>query len=329
MTIVWLWSAFFVLVAVLLALDLFVFHRKPGEVSMRAAIGWSAFWIALGLLFSFVVYYVYQERFQGMQIDRAGVGEGVSDGWLAVLRYLTAYVVEKSLSLDNIFVMVAVFRGFKVPARDQHRVLFWGIIGAIVFRAVLLAAGVWLVRSFTWTFYIFGAILAFTGIRMLLKKEGEESPEESRMVGFLRRHLPIARQDHPGKFITRENGKIVLTTLALALMVIELSDLIFAVDSVPAVLSVSTDTFILITSNVFAILGLRSLYFVLAQMIIKFRYLEPAMALLLVTIGAKMLLHGVVKIPNVASLIAILSIVTSGILASVVVDRIAAKTEEP
>jgi tellurite resistance protein TerC len=321
MTMVWLWSGFFVLVAVLLALDLFVFHRKPGEVSLRAAVGWSAFWIALGLLFSIVVYVVYENHFQGIHIDRTGVGDEVSDGWLAVLRYLTAYVVEKSLSLDNIFVMVAVFGWFKVAARDQHRVLFWGILGAIVARASLLATGVWLVRRFTWTFYIFGAILAVTGVRMLLKKDEGEGPEDSRIVRFLRRHLPIAKGDHPGAFVTRENGRVVLTTLALALMVIEISDLVFAVDSVPAVLSVSTDTFILITSNVFAILGLRSLYFVLAHMILRFRYLEPAMALLLVTIGTKMLLHDVFKVPNLVSLVAILGIVTAGILASFVVDR--------
>lgn len=321
MTIVWMWSAFFALVVALLALDLFVFHRKPGEVSLRAAVGWTAFWIALGLLFSFVVYAVYEHRFQGFQIDRTGVDAGVSDGWLAVMRYLTAYVVEKSLSLDNIFVMVAVFRGFNVPARDQHRVLFWGILGAIVARAVLLATGVWLVRQFTWTFYIFGAILAVTGIRILVKKPDEEGPQEGRMVAFLRRHLPIAKGDHPGAFVTVENGKLVLTTLALALVVIEISDLIFAVDSVPAVLSVSTDTFILVTSNVFAILGLRSLYFVLAQMILRFRYLEPAMALLLVTIGAKMLLHDLVEVPNLVSLVAILGIVTAGILASIVANR--------
>jgi tellurite resistance protein TerC len=315
-----LWLAFFVLVGLLLALDLFVFHRRPAQVSLRAAVGWSIFWIGLGVAWTGVVYLVYEHHWWGQTIARTG-REPWSDGTLAAIQYLTAYLLEKSLSLDNIFVMVAVFGWFKVKPRYQHRILFWGIIGAIAARAGLLIAGVWLVKRFTWTFYIFGGILCITGIRMLLGSGEPDSAEDSRIVRFLRRHLRITTTDHDGAFVTRENGKLVLTTLALALIVIEISDLVFAVDSVPAVLGVSAETFIVITSNVFAILGLRSLYFVLADMIQRFRHLGPALAVLLVVIGAKMLLHSAVEVPNLAALGAVVVVVTGGILSSLISSR--------
>ncbi len=287
---------------------------------LRAAVGWSVFWISLGVGFSGLVYLVYQNHWMGAVIDR-DPGETMGDGSLAVVKYLTAYVLEKSLSIDNIFVMVAVFGWFGIPAKYQHRVLFWGIIGAVIARALLLTAGVWVVHRFSWSFYFFGGILVFTGVRMLATPESTNGPEDSRIVRVLRRFLPLTADAHGGRMFARENGRLVVTYLALALLVIEVSDLVFAVDSVPAVLGVSQTTFIVVTSNVFAILGLRSLYFVLADMVQRFRHLGTALAVLLLVIGGKMLLHNIYRPPELASLGVVLAVVGGGIAVSLVTSR--------
>lgn len=316
--LLWLWIAFFILIAVLLALDLFVFHRHAREVPLREAAGWTIVWIVLGVAFSAVVYGIYEHHWFGAHFDDRSIG-----GTQAAIEYLTAYVLEKSLSVDNIFVIAVVFSSFRVPPAYQHRVLFWGILGAIVARAVIIASGLWLVTRFGWMFYVFGGFLVFTGLRMMLtsEDEGGEDGEAGRVVTWARRHLPVAKEPHGSRFLARENGRLVITYLALALIVIEITDLIFAVDSVPAVLAVSTEPFVVVTSNVFAILGLRSLYFVLADMIRRFRYLQHALSILLMIIGVEMLLHSVVKIPSLASLAVVLVVVGTGVAASLLANR--------
>lgn len=309
--VIWLWIAFFILIAVLLALDLFVFHRDAHEISLREAGGWTILWIACGLAFGGVVYGIYEHHWFGITPNDHTV-----DGSQALFEYLTAYILEKSLSVDNIFVIAMLFSTFRVPQVYQHRVLFWGILGAIAARAVIIASGLWLISHFTWMFYVFGAFLVFTGVRMLRASE-DEGGEAGRVIELARRYLPVAKEPHGNRFFARENGRLVVTYLALALIAIEVTDLVFAVDSVPAVLSVSTEPFVVVTSNVFAILGLRSLYFVLADMLQRFHYLQHALAILLIIIGVKMGLHDVFKIPSVLALVLVLVVVGAGILLSI------------
>jgi tellurite resistance protein TerC len=309
----WLWTAFFILIAALLALDLFVFHRHAHQISLREASGWTLFWIVIGLAFGGVVYAIYEHHWLGATFDQRSVG-----GTQALVEYLTAYILEKSLSIDNIFVIAVIFSSFRVPPAYQHRVLFWGIFGAVAARAVIISSGLWLVSQFTWMFYLFGAFLVFTGLRMLLSSE-DENEGAGRVVELARKYLPVAAQAHGSRFLVRENGRLVITYLALTLIAIELADLAFAVDSVPAVLAVSTEPFVVVTSNVFAILGLRSLYFVLADILRRFHYLQHALALLLIIIGAKMLLHSVMDIPSLLALVLVVAVVGAGIGVSLLI----------
>jgi tellurite resistance protein TerC len=312
----WLWIGFFALVFVMLALDLGVFHRKAHEIAIREAVGWSVFWVSLGLAFSGVVYFIYENHWGG-----AGLGPRPLDGGDASILYLTGYLLEESLSVDNLFVISLLFRSMAVPARFQHRLLFWGIIGALVFRGTMIAGGVWLVHKFVWTFYIFGAFLVISGIRMLLARDEEEpEPQASWFFKVIRRVLPMAKEDHGSRLVARERGRIVFTYLAVALVAIELTDIVFAVDSVPAILAVTTEPFIVVTSNVFAILGLRSIYFVLAGMMDKFRYLKTALSVLLLIIGGKMIAHDLVNIPNLVSLAVVIGVVATGVIASLFAD---------
>jgi tellurite resistance protein TerC len=240
----------------------------------------------------------------------------------AAFMYVSAYLLEYALSVDNIFVISLLFHSFRVPTKYQHRVLFWGILGAIVFRLVMLAGGAYLAAKFDWIFYVFGAYLAFQGFKLLRHEDDEEaSHEKSFAVRTLRRVVRIVDGDHGGAFSVRVNGRFALTTLAVCLVSIELTDIVFALDSIPAVLSVSSDIFIMVTSNIFAILGLRSLYFVLAGAMDKFKYLKIALAILLIAIGAKMILHAHVHIPHAASLGAIAGIIATGVIASMVSSR--------
>jgi tellurite resistance protein TerC len=313
----WLWIGFFAFVLVMLALDLGVFHRRAHEISLREALGWSVFWISLGLAFTGVVYVVYEHHWGGAGLL---VGPDLDGGNAAVL-YVTGYLLEKSLSIDNLFVISLLFHAMAVPPKYQHRLLFWGILGALVFRVAMITGGVWLVNRFTWTFYVFGAFLVISGIRMMLAGHDEEpEPETSWFFRVIRRVLPVAQEHHEGKMVARERGRLVFTNLAVALLAIELTDVVFAVDSVPAILAVTTEPFIVITSNVFAILGLRALYFVLAGMMNKFRYLKTALAILLILIGGKMLAHHVYTLPNLVSLAAVVSIVAAGVIVSLMVD---------
>jgi tellurite resistance protein TerC len=314
----WLWFGFFALVFVMLALDLGVFHRKAHEIDIREAIGWTIFWVALGLSFTGIVYLIYENHWGGA--GRLRPGQHLDGGDASIL-YLTGYLLEESLSVDNLFVISLLFRSMAVPGRFQHRLLFWGIMGALVFRGAMIAGGVWLVSHFVWTFYVFGAFLVISGIRMILAGDDDEpEPEASWFFKIVRRVLPMAKQDHGSRLLARENGKIVFTHLAIALLAIELTDIVFAVDSVPAILAVTTEPFIVVTSNVFAILGLRSLYFVLAGMMNKFRYLKTALSILLVVIGGKMLAHDLFHVPNFLSLAVVVGVVATGVIISLLAD---------
>jgi TerC family integral membrane protein len=295
-----LWVGFLAFVAVMLALDLGVFHRKAHAISLREAAVWSAVWIGLAAVFAFGVFQLF----------------GPQRG----LEFTTGYLIEKALSVDNIFVMVVLFGAFGVPAHQQHRVLFWGILGALVMRAIFILAGTALIARFHWTIYVFGLFLVFTGVRMLLSRGEHGHPENNVMVRVARRVLPVAPGQGTDHFFTRVDGRRMVTTLFLALVAVEFTDLIFAVDSIPAVLAVSQDPFIVFTSNIFAILGLRSLYFVLAGVVHKFRYLKLGLALVLVFVGVKMAIVDLFKIPVGVSLAVVGLLITGSILSSLVAD---------
>jgi tellurite resistance protein TerC len=319
---VWLWLSFTALVVVLLVLDLGVFHRHAHEVTLREASIWTCVWITLGLSFSGAVYAIYDGHWFGAHLKSGDTSAGQ-----AALLYVTGYVLEKSLSVDNIFVISIIFRSFRIESRFRHRVLFWGIIGAILLRAVMILGGAWLVHRFSWVFYIFGAYLAYTGYKLFRDRGSEADPEQSGFIRIARRLLPVARKDHGSNLVAREAGRTVLTRLGLVLIAVEGTDVIFALDSIPAILAITTDSFIVFTSNIFAILGLRSLYFILEGMMGRFRHLQIALAFVLVFIGIKMLLHSVYVVPNLVSLAIILGAVTAGVVSSLLVDRAELKAE--
>jgi tellurite resistance protein TerC len=273
----WLWIAFSLFVVALLALDLGVFHRRAHVIELKEALGWSAFWIVLAGLFNLGVYVWF--------------------GPTAALEFLTGYLIEKSLSMDNIFVFVLIFTYFRVPALYQHKVLFWGILGALIMRFLFILAGVTLIQKFHWTIYVFGALLVVTGARMAREKEKEIHPERNPVLRLARRWVPITRRYVDGRFFLRRMGRTFATPLFVVLLVVETTDLVFAVDSIPAILAITHDPFIVYTSNVFAILGLRALYFALAGLVRLFHYLHYGLSIILVFVGVKMLLSDIYKIP--------------------------------
>jgi tellurite resistance protein TerC len=295
------WAAFLVFVAGMLALDLGVFHRDAHEVRRKEALIWSAVWIGLAVVFNLGVYF-----FEGAD---AGV------------EWTTGYLIEKSLSIDNVFVFLLIFSAFGVPAALQHRVLFWGIVGALVMRAVLIAFAGVLLDRLHWVIYVFGAFLILTGIKFLRGDHATPSLEKNRLVRLARRFYPVTEGYEGQTFFVRRNGVRYLTPLFLVLLLIESSDLVFAVDSIPAIYAVTDDPFIVFTSNIFAILGLRALYFVLGGYLSGLRYLKPALAAVLVFVGAKMVLIDVYKIPSLASLAVILTILTVAFGASFLARR--------
>jgi tellurite resistance protein TerC len=318
--VAWLWLGFTALVVLLLVLDLSVLHRHAHEVSLKEAGVLTIVWITIGLAFTGVVYLIYDGHWLGAELH-SDPRHGPPGAMQAALLYVTGYVLEKSLSVDNIFVIAMIFKSFRVEPMYRHRVLFWGIIGAIVLRAGMILGGAWLVSNFSWVFYIFGAYLAYTGYQ-LFKDKGEESdPESSHFIKLARRLLPVAREKHGAKLMVREDGRLVITHLGLVLIAVEGTDVIFALDSIPAILAITTDSFVVFTSNIFAILGLRALYFILEGMIGRFRHLKVALAVVLVFIGVKMLLHSVYKIDNLVSLGVILGAVSIGILSSLLIDK--------
>ncbi len=304
---IWLWVGFNVFVLAMLALDLGVFHRKAHVVSVREASIWSAVWIGLALLFNLGVWHLL------------GAQKGVE--------FLTGYLIEKSLSVDNIFVFALIFGYFAVPEEYQHRVLFWGILGALVMRAIFIAAGAALIANFHWIIYVFGAFLIVTGIKMAFVPARGLEPEKNPVVRLVRRLMPVTDRYHGQKFFARENGALAATPLFLVLALVETTDLIFAVDSIPAIFAVTSDPFIVYTSNVFAILGLRSLYFLLAGVMSKFEYLKLGLAAILVFVGTKMAIVDLYKIPSPVSLGVVAAILAIAVVASLARARRIASRE--
>jgi tellurite resistance protein TerC len=296
-----LWGGFSVFVLGMLALDLGVFHRKSHEVSVKEALTWTAVWIGLAMLFNLFVFYYFDKE--------------------TALEFFTAYLVEKSLSIDNIFVIIMIFSYFNVPASYQHKVLFWGILGALVMRVIFIFAGIELIHKFHWLIYVFGGFLVFTGIRMVVGEDKPMNPENNPLVKFVRTLFPVTESFEGDKFFINRDQKIWATPLFIVVVLIEATDLIFAVDSIPAIISISEDPFIVYTSNVFAILGLRSLYFALAGIEKYFTYLKYGLATILVFVGLKMCMSDLVKIPVEISLIIILFVLVISMIASVIVKK--------
>jgi tellurite resistance protein TerC len=315
----WLWVGFNLFVLLMLALDLGVFHRNAHEVSIREAATWSVVWIGLALLFNLLIYLFWERLVPGSAYSSGEAG----------LAFLTGYLIEKALSVDNIFVFVLIFTYFSVPARYQHRVLFWGIIGALLMRGAMIFAGAALLKEFHWIIWIFGAFLIFSGIKMATSGEGKIDPEKNPVIRLFRRIMPVSAHYDGQKFFTVQNGVRMATPLFLVLIMVETTDLIFAVDSIPAIFAVTQYPFIVYTSNVFAILGLRSLYFVLAGVIHKFHYLKLGLSAVLAFVGVKMLLPDLsnlllgvsYKIPTAVSLGVVAALIGVSIIASLVRAR--------
>ncbi len=304
-TTFWLWTGFNLFVLAMLALDLGVFHRKSHTVGFKEALGWTATWIALALSFNAGVWYF--------------------GGGAKALEFFTGYVIEYSLSADNVFVFALLFSYFAVPAPYQHKVLFWGILGALVMRLAMIVLGTALIAKFAWIIYVFGAFLIFTGIKMLLKSDEAIHPERNPLVRLFKRFMPVTPEFRGDRFFVRENGVLFATPLFVVLLLVEFTDVIFAVDSIPAIFAVTRDPFIVYTSNVFAILGLRSLYFALAGMMDKFHYLKTGLGVVLSFVGVKMLLaHTAYKIDTLVSLGVIVAILTTSVVVSLLRPRKAA-----
>lgn len=299
------WAGFGAFVLTMLALDLGVFHRKAHEAKMREALTWSGTWVGLSLLFNLGIY-----------LGWIGAYAGAAARQQAALDFLTSYVIEYSLSVDNVFVFAVMFSYFAVPPVFQHKVLFWGILGALVMRAAMIFAGIALLHAFHWVIYLFGAILIFCGVKLWRNEEVEIEPQKNPVVRLVRRFMPVARGDHGQRFFIRENGALAATPLFVVLVLVEWTDLVFAVDSIPAVLAVTDDPFIVFTSNVMAILGLRSLYFALARIMQRFHLLHYGLAAILVFIGVKMLTADFYKVPTLVALGVVAGILVVSVIAS-------------
>jgi tellurite resistance protein TerC len=291
-----LWAAFTLLIVALLALDLGFFHRKAHEVSVKEALAWTAGWVGLALMFNVFVW------------QRFGAARG--------LEFLTGYLIEKALSVDNIFVFLVIFSYFAVPRAFQHRVLFWGIVGALIFRATFILLGAALLQRFHWIVYVFGVLLVATGIKLLVERGTEVHPERNPIYRVFKRFVPSVDDYRGARFVVKENGKRLATPLLLVVVVVESTDVVFAVDSIPAIFAVTTDPFIVYTSNIFAILGLRALYFVLAGVMDRFHYLRIALATVLCFVGVKMLIVDLYKVPiglslGVVALVLFVSVIAS------------------
>jgi tellurite resistance protein TerC len=298
---VWMWVAFNVFVLMMLAVDLGVLHRRAHEVRLKEALVWSGIWITLSLLFALGVSSWY--------------------GPQSALEFLTGYLIEKSLSVDNIFIFALIFSYFKVPVRYQHKVLFWGILGALVMRAMFIFAGIALLQRLHWILYVFGALLILTGIKMATEKDKELHPDKNPVLKLFRRLVPVTADYHADHFFVKQAGHYAATPLFIVLLVVETTDVIFAVDSIPAILGITRDPFIVYTSNVFAILGLRALYFALAGVMRLFHYLHYGLSAILVFVGAKMLLSDVYKLPAEVALGVIAGLLLIAVIASVIRPR--------
>ncbi len=298
---IWWWLIFTAGVLVLLAVDLGVFHKDDHVVSVKEALMWSGAWTVLALVFN--------------------VGVWLISGPQAGVEWFTGYMIERSLSIDNIFVFILLFSFFAVPAKYQYKVLFWGIIGALIMRVALILVGATLIKEFHWVIYLFGGLLVVSGIRMALQGENHVEPDKNPVVRLFRRIMPVTSEYHNGNFFVRAAGKLAATPLFLVLLVVETTDLVFALDSIPAIFAITGDPFIVYTSNVFAILGLRALYFALAGIMDRFHYLKIGLSATLVFVGAKMLLSDVVKIPVLAALGVVAAILAVSVVASLLRPR--------
>lgn len=306
----WMWAAFIVFVLIMLALDLFVFGgRKAHRVSVKEAAGWSLVWVSLALAFNAGLWWYLNGT----------VGPALADR--KALEFFTGYLIEKSLSVDNVFIFLLIFTSFRVAPEYQRRVLVYGVVGAIVMRAIMILAGAWVVREFSWVLYFFGAFLVITGLRMLVMAEKEPDLEKNPVLAFARRHLRIAEDDHGEKFTVKKNGVRYFTPLFLVLILIEVTDLVFAVDSIPAIFAITTDPFIVFTSNIFAIMGLRALYFLLADVADRFHLLKYGLAMVLAFIGSKMLIMPWYHVPVGASLAVVAVLIGSSVIASLIATR--------
>jgi tellurite resistance protein TerC len=300
-----LWIGFSLFILFMLSLDLGLFNRKAHTIKYREAAIWSAVWITLAIIFAGIVFW-YQ---------------GTDSG----LKFLTGYVIELSLSVDNLFVFLLIFSFFKVPARVQHRVLFWGVLGALGMRLTMIFIGATLINRFHWIIYIFGGFLVYTGIKMFRQEDTDIQPEENPIVRAVTRYIPITRHYEGEKFFTRVDGRLTGTLLLLVLVIVEVTDLVFAVDSIPAIFAITTNTFIVYTSNVFAILGLRSMYFLLAGVVEKFQYLRMGLAIVLTFIGVKMLIEAIhIVIPVWVSLVVVATLLIASVAASILWPKHAA-----
>jgi tellurite resistance protein TerC len=296
-----LWGGFLAFVAVVLALDLGVFNRKAHEISVKEAAIWSTVWVSLALIFNVFVWLKW-----GTEVGN---------------QFLTGYLIEKALSVDNLFVFYLIFATFRIPLRDQHRVLFWGIVGALVLRAAMVIGGTALLATFHWVVYVFGGILIATGVKMLARPDDEPDLEHSRLYRFILRTLPTTTRLDGSHMFTRQNGALLATPLFVALVLIELMDVVFAIDSIMAIFAISRDPFIVFTSNIFAILGLRSLYFVLASVAKRFVYLQPGLAIILMFVGLKLALSHFIKVPIAISLCVVAVLLGGSIVASLRKER--------
>lgn len=304
-----LWIGFAVFVATMLVLDLGIFHRKSHTVGLKEALSWCGVWVGLALLFNVAVYY-----FRGPD---------------AALKFLTGYLLEESLSVDNLFVFLLIFSYFRTPSEYQHKVLFWGIVGAVVMRALFIVAGISLIHRFHWIMYVFGIFLIFTGAKLAFEKDKEVHPEKNPILSMFCRLMPVSRDYENGKFFVRKDNRLWATPLFVVLLAVESTDVVFAMDSIPAILGITTDPFIVYTSNIFAILGLRSIYFALAGLMRLFHYLHYGLSVILVFIGIKMLAADVFKIPVAAALGVIAAVLIGSVAASLIWPEVKGDLPKP
>lgn len=301
-TEIYFWIGFILFIMLMLGIDLGIFHRKTHAVSFKESLAWTVVWVGLAMLFSAIVYF-----WKGPEKS---------------IEFLTGYIIELSLSVDNLFVFILIFSYFQVPIHYQHKVLFYGILGALVMRVIFIFAGVALLTKFHWIIYVLGAVIIFSGLKMLFQKDKKIEPDKNPVIRFVKKMLPVTHEYHGDKFFVKiQKGVLAATPLFIVLVFVEIADLIFAVDSIPAILAITTDTFIVFTSNVFAILGLRSLYFALAGMINLFRFLHIGLATILIFIGLKMVFSEVYDIPIEYALITVLSILLTSIAASLILKK--------
>ena len=323
---IWAWCAFIAFVLAIIALDLGVFNRRDHVPSMREALAFAAGTVVLALAFATLLIPAYNQHWQGLGLRPDAIDGRINGGHAAAVKFLTGYIVELSLSMDNVFVIALIFGHLSVPPKFQHRVLFWGILGALVMRGAMIASGAALVARYHWVSYLFGLFLVVTSIKMLLAKERESTPEERWIVRWLNKHFHVTKDFHAQRLAVTIDGQTWITPLMVALVLVETTDLLFAVDSIPAIFAVTTDPFLVFTSNVFAIICLRSLYFGLAKLIERFRYLNISLAVILGMVGMKMLLAARVErwlgeSQNLIMLAAVIAILAAGATVSAVTER--------